>query len=91
MFGTVIYKEKGLMILSLFLLMSFNQFHTINYGISAEPEYLDLSGEDKIDLSEILGNQTVLIQNTTLTLNGPLFVRDNATLRIVNSRIYLGK
>jgi len=79
------------MILSLFLLMSFNQFHTINCGISAEPEYLDLSGEDEIDLSEILGNQTVLIQNTTLTLNGPLFVRDNATLRIVNSRIYLGE
>lgn len=91
MFGAVIYKEKGLMILFLILLMSFNQFHTINYGISAEPGYLDLSGEDEIDMSEILGNQTVLIRNTTLTLNGPLFVCDNATLRIINSQIYLGE
>jgi hypothetical protein len=87
----VFYKEKGLMILFLILFTSFNQFHTINYGISAKPEYLDLSGEDKIDLSEIMGNQTALIQNTTLTLNGPLFVRDNATLRIINSWIHLGE
>ena len=72
--------------------MSLSQVPTINGGVLAiKPIDFGSGVETEMDLFEITGNQTVLIQDASLTINGPLFIRDNATLKIVNSSIYLGE